>query len=136
LEIETTTIEREIIGRIAAAKIRLRFDQAVLRLVNGLKAALAEIVPQDQTVIFTVTAPIRHPAKTTAAIESLVRAGLPDGEICNMIHGNQVRLRRIASVAAEMPRVIGFVHNPEADANLVLALAETQLRGTGSGAQS
>jgi hypothetical protein len=53
-----SAIEREIIERIVAAKIRLRFDKAVLRLVSGLKAALAEVIPEGQTLIFTVTAPI------------------------------------------------------------------------------
>jgi hypothetical protein len=63
-----------------------------------------------------------------------VRGGLPDREVRNTIlrntiHGNQVRLRRIAGVAADMPRALGFVHNPESDAGLILTLAETRLLG-------
>lgn len=121
------TIEREIMERIAAAKLRLRFDKVALRLIDGLKAALAETVPEDQTVIFTLTAPVRLPAKTAAAIEDLVRNGLPDSEVRTTIHGNQAQLRRVAGVPAEMPRVVGFVHNPEADGSLILALAEARL---------
>jgi hypothetical protein len=90
-------------------------------------ATLAGIVPEDQTVIFTLTAPIKLPAKTAAAIEGLVRDGLTDSEVRNTTHGNHVRLRRVAGVPAEMPRVVGFVHNPEADASLILALAEARL---------
>jgi hypothetical protein len=92
-------------------------------------ATLAEIVPEDQTVIFTLTAPIKLPVKTAAAIEGLVRDGLPDSDVRNTTHGNHVRLRRVAGVPAEMPRVVGFVHNPEPDASLILALAEARLLG-------
>jgi hypothetical protein len=126
---ETSMIEREIAEHIAAAKIRLRSDKSVLRLVNSLKAALAEVVPEGQAVIFTVTAPIKRRAKTAAALESLVRSGLPSGEVRNTIQDNEVRLIRVTGVAAHVPRVIGFVHNPESDAGLILALAESQLLG-------
>jgi hypothetical protein len=128
---ETATIEREITERIAAAKLRLRFDKVVRRLIDGLKATLAEIVSEDQTIVFTLTAPIKFPAKTAAAIEGLVRDGLPDSEVRNTIHGNHVRLRRVAGVPAEMPRVVGCVHNPESDASLIMALAEARLLGRG-----
>jgi hypothetical protein len=53
-------------------------------------ATLAEIVPEDQTVIFTLTAPIKLPVKTAAAIEGLVRDGLPDSGVRNTTHGNHV----------------------------------------------
>jgi hypothetical protein len=122
-------IEQEITEEIAAAGLRLRFDKVVVRLVNGLKIALAEVVPEDQAVIFTLTAPIKLPAKTAAAIEALVRDGPPAGEVRSTICGNKIRLRRIAGVAGEMPRLIGFVHNPDSDAAVILALAEARLRG-------
>lgn len=126
------TIEEEIVTRIAAAKLRLRFDKAVLRLVGRLKTSLADIVPEGQTVIFTVTAPIKAPGRTAAALERLARDGLPAGDAQDIIHGtilgNQVRLWRVTGLAASMPRVLGFVHNPDSDANLILALAEQRLR--------
>jgi hypothetical protein len=62
--IAADTVEREIIARLGAAKLRLRFDKVALRLVGGLKAALASVVPEGETVAFTITAPIRLPAKT------------------------------------------------------------------------
>lgn len=126
---EPAMIEREIAERLKAAKLRLRFDKVALRLIGGLRSALAEIVPDDQTVIVTLTAPIRLPSRTAAAIEGLVRDGLPDKDVRRMIHNNQVRLRRVAGVAPEMPRVIGFVHNPESDAGLILTLAKARLLG-------
>ena len=124
-----STIERKMAQRLAAAKVRLRFDKVVVRLVDGLKAALAEVVPEGEAVIFTVTAPIRRSAKTRAAIEALVRAGLADGEVRETIEGNQVRLRRVTQIPAQRPRVVGFVHNPESDAGLILNLVESHLLG-------
>jgi hypothetical protein len=126
---ETVTIEREIAETVVAAGIRLRFDRVALRLIDRVQAALAEIVPEDQTIVFALTAPIRLPAKTVASIVGLVRDVLTGGEVHKTIHGNHLRLRRVAGVAAEMPRVVGFVHNPESDAGLVLALAEARLLG-------
>ncbi|MBY5751129.1 hypothetical protein E0H51_11600 [Rhizobium leguminosarum bv. viciae] len=127
--VETSMVELEIMDRIAAAKIRLRFDKSVVRLINSLKVALAEVVPEGQAVIFTVTAPIKRRVKTAAALEILVRSGLPSGEVRNTIQDNHVRVRRVTNVAAHMPKVVGFVHNPESDSDFILKLAESQLLG-------
>jgi hypothetical protein len=124
---ETAAIEQEIVERVAAAKLRLRFDKAVLRLVGRLKVTLTNEVPEGQTIIFTVTAPIRLPAQTAAAMENLVRKELLEGELRRIIHGNQVRVRRVAGVQTHASRVVGFVHNPESDAGLILALTEARL---------
>ena len=125
---ETSNIEREIAERIAEAKIRLRFDKSVLRLVNGLKTALADAVPEGQTIIFTVTAPIKRRAKTATVLDTLIRSGLSNGDVRDTIEDNHVRVRRVTDVRHHMPKVIGFVHNSESDADLILRLAETQLR--------
>ncbi|HLH94565.1 MAG TPA: hypothetical protein VKW08_05540 [Xanthobacteraceae bacterium] len=58
-----------------------------------------------------------------------MRSGVLDAGVSGTIYNNQVRLRRVAAVSAHMPRVLGFVHNPESDADLILALAEARLRG-------
>ncbi len=123
------TFEQEMAAGIAAAKVRLRFDKVVVRLIDGLKAGLAEVVPDDQTFVFTLTAPIKRPAKTGAAIEALVRDGILERDLSITVHSNRVRLRRVAGVLADMPRVAGFVHSSEVDASLILDLAETSLRG-------
>ena len=118
-------IEQEIAGLLAKAKLRLRFDKVVVRVVGRLKAALADIVPQDQTVIFTITAPIRLPGKTATELESLARRG----EFSGNVHGNQVRVHRVTGVPSTMPRVIGFVHNPDSDSGVILAMTESRLLG-------
>jgi hypothetical protein len=124
--IDADTVEREIIAQLRSAKLRLRFDNVALRLVGRLKAALASAVPDGQTVIFTITAPIKLPAKTAIALEDLLR-GAPDAERREIIHDNEVRARRLRGVPKEAPKVLGFVHNVESDAGAILALAEARL---------
>ena len=58
------------------SKLRLRFDKVVLRLIADLRARLGAAVPDRQTVIVTVTAPIRLPAKTAAALHNEIRGRL------------------------------------------------------------
>jgi len=99
----------------------------VLRVIGLLQTTLAEVVPEGQAVLLTVSAPIRRPAKTAAALESFVRRGLSGEEVRDAIHGNEVRIRWVTGVPAPMPRVLGFVHNAESDAGLLLDLAESLL---------
>lgn len=121
------TVEREIVTRLGAAKLRLRFDKVALRVVGRLKAALASAVPEGQTVVFTISAPIRLPAKTAAALENMLRSDSPDAERREVIHDNEVRTRRVKGVPKHMPKMLGFVHNFESDAGAILALAEARL---------
>jgi hypothetical protein len=127
MRIESSMIEQDILARIKAAKIRVRFDRVVLRLLGRLRAALTDIVPNEQVVIFTVTAPIRLPVKTAAVLESLVRDGLPCGDRCEVVHGNHVRIRRLTDVPPHVPKVLGFVHAAASDAGIILALAQARL---------
>lgn len=124
---DPSAVEREIHERAAAARIRLRFDKSVQRLLDGVKTALADAIPDGEAIIFIVTAPIRRRAKTAAAIEALVRGGLSGGESRSTIEGNRVQIRRVAKVPAGRPKVLGFVHNPESDVDALLALAAAHL---------
>lgn len=125
---EPRMIERDILERIKAAQIHLRFDKVVLRLIGRLQTALTSVVPDGEAVIFTVTAPIRLPAKTAAVLEGLVRNGLPHGESREVVHGNQVRICRLSGILPRAPKVLGFVHDPASDAEFILTLAEARLR--------
>lgn len=126
---DPSAAEGEIHERAAAAKIRLRFDKSVQRLLEGVKTDLVAVIPGGQAILFTVTAPIRRRAKTAAAIAALVRGGLAGGEMRGNIEDNRVQIRRVMRVPPDMPKVVGFVHNPESDADALLALAEAHLRG-------
>ena len=125
--IDADTVEREIIERLRAAKLRLRFDKVALRLVGGLKAALAKVVPEGETIVFTISAPIRLPGKTAAALEDMVRSTPPGAERREIVHDNEVRTRQLKGVSKHMPKVLGFVHNIESDAGAILALAGARL---------
>ena len=121
------TVEREIIARLKAAKLRLRFDKVALRLVGTLQAALASAVPEGQAVVFTVSAPIRLPGKTAAALADLLRDGAAGAEGSLIIHDNEVRTRWVRGTLNPMPRVLGFVHTIESDATVILDVAEARL---------
>jgi len=120
-------VEREVIARLRAAKLRLRFDKVALRLVGGLKAALADVVPEGQTVLFTITAPIRLPGKTALALEAMMRSAAPGAERREIVHDNEIRTLRLTGVPRHMPKVLGFVHSAESDAGAILTLAEARL---------
>jgi hypothetical protein len=119
-----------------AAKTGLRFDKVALRLIRGLQAELDEVVPEEQTVIVTVTAPIRLPAKTAALLDELIRKRLArrsaGADIKDTIHGNGVRIRFVNGVAGRAPKVIGFVHNSGTDADILLAVTQSLLRQFGA----
>ena len=125
--IDADTIEREIVARLRAAKLRLRFDKVALRFVGGLKAVLASVVPEGQIVVFTISAPIRLPGKTAVALENIVRSGPGDAERRAIVHDNKLRIRRLRVGPKHMPKVLGFVHSVESDAGAILALAEARL---------
>ena len=74
--VEVTTIKQRIADRGGLTTPRLRFDRVALGLVRRLQARLCESVPDGKTVILTITAPIRVPAKTAAALENKIRTSL------------------------------------------------------------
>jgi hypothetical protein len=125
--IDANTIEREIVARLRAAKLRPRFDKVALPLVSELKAALASVVPEGQSVVFTISAPIGLPAKTAAALANMARSSPRDAERRAIVHGAAVRIRRLGYVPKSMLKVLGFVHSVESDASVILAVAEARL---------
>jgi hypothetical protein len=125
--IEADAVEREIIAQLRGAKLRLRFDRVALRLVGRLKAGLANAIPEGQIVLFTISAPIRLPGKTAIVLEAIMRSDPSDAERREIVHDNEVRIRRLKGVAKHMPKVLGFVHSVESDAGAILALAEARL---------
>ena len=57
----------------------------------------------------------------------MLRDGPTDAERGEVVHDNEVRIRRLKGVPKQMPKVLGFVHNRESDAGAILALAEARL---------
>jgi hypothetical protein len=138
IAVEVTAIKPEIAERRDGTKPRLRCDRTALRLVARLQAALVGLVPDGQAVVLTVTAPIRLPSRTAAALESKLRDGLAQRsapvEVRETMHGNQIRARLVKDLSRRMPKVIGFVHNPDSDPEVLLRLTQTLLRHIGAAA--
>ncbi len=113
-------------GSPAQGLPRLRFDRVAQRLVANVQAALAGRVAGTDTLVVTVTAPIRQPARTLAALALRLRLPLAapfDGRVC----GNRVRARLLRRTPKAAPRVIVFVHNPEPAAEALFAQAQRLL---------
>jgi hypothetical protein len=125
-------------GLVELTKPGLRFDKVALRLIERLQAALSAFVPDGEAVLVTVTAPIRLPSKTAVALESQVRGELARRpaqlEIKETICGNHIRVRLVSGVSGRMSKVIGFVHNPDSDADVLLGLTQTLLQHVGAAA--
>ena len=138
IAVEVTAIKERIAERDDLTKPRLRFDKVALRLVGGLQATLSDFVPDGAAVILTVTAPIRLASKTAAALEIKVRDRLARRsagvEVKDTIYGNQIRVRLVKGVSRRMSKVIGFVHNPDSDPNVLLRLTQSLLQHIGAAA--
>jgi hypothetical protein len=139
ISIDITAIKPRIAHRGGAiAKPRLRFDRVALAFIGRLQAALRGSVPDGEIVIVTITAPIWLASKTAAAVEDKIRTGLARRpaklEVKDTIHGNQIRVRVVKGVPRRASKVIGFVHNPDSDPDVLLRLTQSLLRHIGAAA--
>ncbi len=111
----------------SAAKPRLRFDKVAVRVIASLQAAARKTVPNGATVVVTITAPIRLPAKTAVAIEDkiqiLLKKKSPGRGVTATICGNHVRIRLLKHKSKRAPKLIGYVHNPETDVGQLFDMA-------------
>lgn len=116
----------------SVAGLGLRFDRVVARVLSDLHPIAAGIAPANTTILLTLTAPIRTPARTTRALgqelAALLRAPAARADRRALVCGNAVRLRLVRHGSARTPALIGFVHNPDSAASELLDLAEAWLR--------
>jgi len=138
IAVDIKTPKRRSTGQSSAAEPRLRFDKVVTGLTERLKSSLGETIPRDRTVLLAITAPIRLPSKTVAAIEgaiqSLVRRSSWGRDKKETIHGNRVHMRVFRDASGRAPRVIAFVHNPDLQADLFFNTTQELLELTDAGA--
>lgn len=122
--IEIAEVNAPARGHGPRARVGLRFDKVVVRLVGRLRAGLGDAVPNGLMVVVTVTAPIRLPAKTVDALEQKIRlllARRPHRTAeRGRIHGNGVRIQLEKTYSTHAPKVLGFVHNPDSDPRALL----------------
>ena len=123
-------------GQGDEAKPRLRFDRVATRLMERLQGTLYETVPDGMTVLLTVTAPIRLPAKTAASLEDKIQTLLgrksPGRDEKDTIHGNGVQIRILRDKSGRAPKMIGFVHNSDSDPLLLLNMTSELLELVGA----
>ena len=113
--------------KLAATKPRLRFDKVAVGLIRRLDDALRDAIADGETVIVTVTAPVRLASKTGASLEEKIAALLAQRKRVDFkatMHGNHVSVRIVTSGTASK-KLIGYVHNPDPGADDVL-LDETE----------
>jgi hypothetical protein len=140
IAIEVTTIKQRLAARDGVSKPRLRFDRVALGLVRRLQAALSEAVPEGKTVIVTITAPIWQPSKTASALEDIIRRCLARRsaaleapvEAKDRIHENQIRVRVLKGGSRRASKVIGIVHNPDSDPEVLLDMTQALIEGLGA----
>jgi hypothetical protein len=129
--VDISTLKVRGSGQSNAATPRLRFDRVATGLIERLQASFEETVPDGMTVLLTITAPIRLPAKTAASLEEKIQAllarGFPRRDEKDTIHGNRVRIRLLRSKSERVPKMIGFVHNSDSDPLLVLNMTRELL---------
>jgi hypothetical protein len=103
-----------------------------------LHDALYEAVPDGKTMILTMTAPIRMPAKTAAVLEDKIRTCLArhpvPAEARDTIHGNEIKVRLVKNGLGRTSKVIGFVHNPESDPDVLLDMTRSLIERIGTAA--
>ena len=56
-------------------------------------------------------------------------------EIEDTIHGNQVRVQLVKDVPKGEPKVVGFVHNPDTDPDVLLRVTQSLIRHVGAAAR-
>lgn len=129
--VDITTLATRGQGPAHAGTPRLRFDKVATRLIERLRGTIAGAVPDGTTVVLTITAPIRVPAKTAATLEERIPAllgrGSPGRDEKDTIHGNRVRIRLVRDASGPAPKMIGFVHNSDCDPRALLKMTREWL---------
>jgi len=117
---------------------RLRFDRVALGFIRRVREALAASVPEGRTIVVSVTAPIRMASKTAAVVGQTIRQRLERRsarlQIEETINGNQIRARLAQDVSGRAAKVVGYVHNPDSDPQILFDITESLLRHVGAAA--
>lgn len=134
--LEVTCVESRAAGRAKLTEPRLRFDRVALRLVDRLRTALSGSVPDGRTVLATITAPIRLPSRTAAAMEEKIRKLLATraapARLTDTINGNEIQAHLMKGGTSRTAKLIGFVHNPDSDPSILIDVARSLLARIGS----
>lgn len=108
------------------SQLGLRFDKVVMQLSKNLKELSPELIASQKTVLVTLTAPIKVPAKTEKELKDKIRALLlskkvPTNKKINL-YQNNIQLRFITCSVNVKPQIITVVHNRNIHPQDVLSL--------------
>ena len=112
IAVEVTTTKLRIAERGGLTKPRLRFDRVALGFVRRLQAALEDNI------------------RTYLARQSA------QGEAKHTIHGNQIRVRLVKGGSRRTTKVIGFVHNPDSDPDVLFDITLSLIERIGAKART
>jgi hypothetical protein len=112
IAVEVTTTKLRIAERGGLTKPRLRFDRVALGFVRRLQAALEDNI------------------RTYLARQSA------QGEAKHTIHGNQIRVRLVKDGSRRTTKVIGFVHNPDSDPDVLFDITLSLIERIGAKART
>ena len=136
----TNSPDRKIAEAVASAggstvsKLGLRFDRVALRVLDRLRTSVDASPPEGLAVVLALTAPIRVPGRTAAALEgevaALLQMGAAGSERSAILNGNRAELRLVEQTFGRGYKLLGFVHNSDVPAARVLDLAELWLRSS------
>ena len=130
-------IDKHIAEKIATdnastiAKLGLRFDKTVVRLLSNLRNAVNKHIPQGTSVLLTISAPIKLPSKTESELCQQIIDSL-NSEVRHksqefVIFQNKISIKVIDIPINQVETFVGFVHNPDRDPKHLLDLATTWL---------
>lgn len=118
-----------------SSKPRLRLDRVALEFVSRVRAALQGRVADDRTIVVTITAPIRLASKTAAALAGRILSRIPGrataGRSMHRIHGNRIQIWILQGGTSMTSKLVGFVHNPDADPRILVEVTRALLAGIG-----
>jgi hypothetical protein len=85
-------------------------------------------MPDGATVVVTMTAPIREPAKTAAKLEEIIKSRYSphtaQSNWAGRVWGSQVQIRVVKGSGKFVEKLFLLVHNFEEDASALLDAAE------------
>ncbi len=124
---KSIAVEIANVSAVSLSKLGLRFDKVAVGLLGDIRSAIEQAIPIGNTVVLTVTAPIKHPSKT--ALELIKRLKENDHPKLQAFTLFENKIQ-VSSIPSNRPvQFIGLVHNPGIDPQLLLEMTTKWLAG-------
>lgn len=130
--------EKSLAKKIAKAngvrlsELGLRFDKVALRLLRSLQNEIAKEELKTKTIVLTITAPIKLPARTEYELVKQIKAIVASGKKNNSsrsILGNRIRV--ITQSLESGIHFIGLVHNQNVSSTTLVNMTARWLHKEG-----